>query len=493
IEKSSRFYNNDWNNFAPRVGFSWDPFGSGKTAIRGGYSIFFDRLIGATTSLVDGNTPGFASAPLVPDLPNATAGSDMRVRDNPAFPQQPSTPVLSPPATRGAAGVIFNPNLRTGYLQQWSLTVQREVAKNTVVEAGYLGNRGVKLFMDTDLSQPKIYGDFLTAYQQIQAFSASGTPVPAGNTLVRIFGTPAAAVTALNANSLAQGLIRNAASSTVDTSNNSKYAAAGLSQFYLRNYPQFNPLVYGDNSGRSYYDSFQFSVRRQVGAVRLTGNYTWSKSMDNISVDGNGFTEPIDNTNLALNRARADFDRPHVFTFSGIYTLPIGRGHRFGGDMPKWADSLLGGWDLGGLSIWESGPVMTVSSGRATNASGNNSWANFTGDRSIGDVSRQGNGVFFFTPADIANFSFPAAGFIGSSGRNAFRGPRYFNIDASLVKKFKLTERHSILFRAEAYNLINNVNFGTPGLSLATPASFGKISGVVSNARILQGALRYEF
>jgi hypothetical protein len=62
-----------------------------------------------------------------------------------------------------------------------------------------------------------------------------------------------------------------------------------------------------------------------------------------------------------------------------------------------------------------------------------------------------------------------------------------------MVKKFKLTEHQSINFRAEAYNLINNVNFGTPGLSLATPASFGKISGVVANARILQGALRYDF
>jgi hypothetical protein len=415
------------------------------------------------------------------------------------LPAQPGAPVLTLPPTRSTSVIVFNPNLRTGYVQQWSLTIQREIARNTVFEAGYLGNRGIKLFYNADLNQPRVYGDFLQSFQQIQAFIANGAAVPASNTLVKIFGTPQAAVSAIGQSTFTTGQLRIAADA-VDTSpvNFAKYAPAGISEYYLRNYPQYGQLVYGTNDGRSYYDSLQLSLRRQVGALRMTANYTRSKSLDNVvssltSGEGNGFSEPIDNYNEILGKGRSNFDLPNVFSFSGIYTLPIGKGHSFGGDMPRWANTLVGGWDVGGISIWESGLPFTVSSGRETGASLNNTWANYTGSRNIGSVSLQGGGVYYFTPAQIANFSFPAAGDIGNSGRNAFRGPRYFNIDLSLVKRFAITEKHSLVFRAEAYNLLNNVNFANPNLNISVPGTFGKISSVVGNARFMQMALRYEF
>jgi hypothetical protein len=500
IKKGAQWYNNDWNNFAPRFGFSWDPKGDGKMAVRGGFGIFYDRNIGSTANGVDGNTPGFTQS--VPVFPNVAAGSDVRISDNPALPAQPGAPVLTLPATRSTSAIVFNPNLRTGYVPQWSLTVQREIARNTVIEAGYVGNRGVKLYYNEDLNQPRIYGDFLQSFQQLQAYVANKSSVPpASNTLVRIFGSPDAAVTAIGSSTLTTGQVRLAAD-TVDQNNYTKYAAAGISQFYLRNYPQYFQLVEGTNDGRSYYNSFQLSLRRQVGALRMTANYTRSKSMDNVlstatSGEGNGFSEPIDNYNAALGRARSNFDIPNVFTFSSAYTLPVGKGHAFGADMPKWANTLVGGWDLGGLMIWDSGSPFTVVTSRLTGPSDQltttGDWANYTGSRNIGSVSLQGNGVYFFTPAQIANFSYPVAGDIGNSGRNAFRGPRYFNIDMSLVKRFAITEKHALVFRAEAYNVINNVNFANPGLNLAIPAGFGKISSVVGNARFLQMALRYEF
>src|SRR5438034_87336 len=82
------------------------------------------------------------------------------------------------------------------------------------------------------------------------------------------------------------------------------------------------------------------------------------------SFERDSFTRPIDNFNLRLNRARSDADRPHVFNSSVIYTLPVGRNRRFGGKWPRWLDSALGGWDTGGLAIWESGSVFSVRSGR---------------------------------------------------------------------------------------------------------------------------------
>ncbi len=490
LQRSTEWYKNDLNNFAPRIGLAYDPWGDGKTAVRFSYGVFYDRLIGATVSLVDGNTPGFSQA--VPVYPNSAAGSDVRVSDGIPLPQQPSAPVLRLPATRSTSVVVYNPKLRTGYVQQYSLTIQREMLRNTVVEVGYVGTRGTKMFMDVDYNQPRVYESFLTAFRELQAFRASGTAPSAANPLVRVFGSAAAAVSSLGASTIDQGAVATAAN-TLDRNNYTRYAAAGLSDYYLRNYPQFNQAIVGEHFGRSYYNSLQLSLRRQAGALRFGINYTFSKSMDNISVDGNGFTTPIDNFNLALNRARGDADRPHSLNLMSIYTLPIGRGRRLAGDAARWVDALIGGWDLGGLLIWQSGPVVTFSSGRQTGPYATNTWANYTGERNIGSITRKGDGIFFLTAEEIARFSFPVAGDIGSSGRNAFRGPRFFGIDLSLVKRFRITERHSVSFRAEAYNLLNNVNFGGMGASLVTPASFGKLSGTVGNPRIMQLALRYDF
>ncbi len=490
VQRSTEWYNNDYNNFAPRIGLAWDVRGDGKMAIRANWGLFYDRIIGAAISLTDGNTPGFSQA--VPVYPNNVTNGDVRVTDGIPLPQQPAAPVVLLPSTRSTSTVVFAPNLSTGYVQHYSLTIQREVLRNTVIEVGYVGTRGTKMFVDLNLNQARIYQDFLPAFRELQAFRASGAPVSAGNTLVRIFGSASAAISSIGASIIDQGTVGGAADS-MDRANYTRYAAAGLSDFYLRNYPQFNQVIMGTNDGRSYYNSLQLSLRRQAGAVRFNANYTFSKSMDNISVDGNGFTSPIDNFNLALNRGRGDYDRPHVFNYALVYTLPIGKGRRLAGNAPRWADSLIGGWDVGLTSIWQSGGVVTYSSGRATGPATINTWANYTGDRNIGAVARQGNGVFWLTPEQISAFSFPAAGQIGSSGRNAFRGPRFFNMDMSLTKRFRITEQHRVSFRAEAYTLLNNTNFGTLGTSLVTPASFGKLSGTVGNARILQLALRYDF
>jgi hypothetical protein len=490
VRRAGQLYGNDYNNFAPRVGFAWDVTGDGKTALRGNWGLFYDRLIGATATGVDGNTPGFAAPVNV--YPNRQPGSDVRVSDGIPQLQPPAAPLLRLPATRSTDVFLFAPSLRTGYVQHVSLTLQREIVRNTVVEGGYVGTHGVKLFMDVDVNQPRVYEDFLPAFRELQAFVARGTPVPASNTLVRIFGSAAEAVSRIGSGIIAQGAVGSAADS-LDRLYYSRYGTAGISDFYLRNFPQFNKVVLGTNDGRSYYDSFQLSLRRQAGALKLVANYTFSKSMDNISVDGQGFTSPIDNFNLRLNRARSDYDIPHAFNSAFIYTLPIGKGRRFLGGAPRWMDSAFGRWEVGLLTIWQSGRVLTYLSGRATGPSTNSSFVNYTADRNTGSVMRKGDGVYWLTQEEIGRFSYPTAGEIGTGGRNAFRGPRFFNVDMSLVKKFQVREQHAVSFRAEAYNLFNNVNFDAPNANLATPGSFGKIANTVGNARLLQMALRYDF
>lgn len=492
VTRSNAWYNTDRNNFAPRFGFAWDVKGDGKTAIRGSYGIFYDRAIGATVSAADGGTPGFSFTSQV--FPNQS-GTDLRAGSGIPTTPQPAAPVVRLPETRSFNVTVFDPNLKTGYVQSFSLSLQREIARNTIVEAAFVGNRGVKLFMQRDLNQPRIYESFLTDFREIQAFQANGAAPSAGNSLVRLYGTPATVLSTLGATNFSQNRVGTVVESLDRNAPNfNRYAGAGIPSTFLRNFPQFNRFQYGTNDGRSYFNSLQLSIRRNVGALRLTANYTFSRSLDNISVDANGFSNPIDNFNLGLNRARSDVDRPHVFNTAISYTLPVGKGKRFGADMGRALNTIVGGWDVGILSSWQSGTPYTVSSQRATAGYvTTNTWANFSGtDRNIGAVDRRGDGVYYLQPGSNAQFIAPAAGAIGNSGRNAFRDSRYFNIDASLIKKFAITERHVVTFRAEAYNALNNVNFTGLQTNIDNPASFGRFSSTTA-ARIMQMALRYDF
>jgi hypothetical protein len=497
LQPVKQYYKTDYNNFAPRFGFAYDVTGEGKTAIRGNYGIFFDRTLGASVSSTDGNTPGFAQS--VQTFPNAN-GTDIRVSDGLAniLPGQPAAPVLTLPDTRSTTITLYNPNLRTGYVQQFGMNVQRQLLRNTVLEVGYVGGRGVKLFLQRDLNQQQVYGAFLNAFKEYQAYvpngSATGPTPSANNLLTKIFGSPAAVLTAVGASNFTNGAL-SAAATAVDRNNYTKYAAAGIPDNFLRKYPQYNQVLFGTNDGRNYYDSLQVSVRRSTGSLHVTANYTFSKSLDNISAEGNGYTAPIDSYNLKLNKGVSDFNHPHSFNGSALYTLPIGRGKRFGGGMPRWADAFIGGWDVGTLFVLQSGSPFSVLGSYATGpGSGLTSYALFSGtDRNLGSVSRRGDGVFYFSPAEAGLFSVNRIpGYVGNAGRNAFIGPSYFNEDASVVKRFRITERHAVTFRAEAYNMFNKANFVNPGTNLLTPATFGKISST-QPARIMQAALRYDF
>ena len=495
IKKGGQWYKNDWNNFAPRFGMAWDPKGDGKMAVRANYGWFYDRIIGSVTSGVDGGTPGFSQSVTV--FPNQVAGSDLRIADGLTPPAQPAAPVLTLPATRSTSVTVFNPNLRTGYVQMWGLNIQRQIIRDTVIQVGYLGNHSIKMFMNQDIDQIHTNPTALAAFNEIATNYNNGTlaNVSPNNVFVKILGSASTAASTLGTSNLQTAQYNNGVNNVEQMSGvQAKYAAAGVSEYFLRNYPQFLQLIYGTNAGSAFYHSFQFSVHHKTKSYNIGANYTFSKSLDNMSAEGNGFTDVMDNYNLGLNKGRSDFDRPHVFNLSGLYTLPIGTGHAVGGNMPKWANTLVGGWDVGGLVIWESGGVMTASSGRYTaNSWGVSSWDNYTGSRNIGSVMRRGDGVYFIDPTLISNFAFPAAGDYGNAGRNTFRGPRFFNVDASLVKSFAITEKKRVIFRAEAYNLLNNVDFGNPSLAIATPSTFGKISGVVNNPRLLQGALRFNW
>ena len=507
IQPSTNWYKTDWNNLAPRIGFAWDMFGDGKTALRGNYGMFYDRVIGATVSLADGNTPGFqasntvfvqTSTPSSIGCGSAPQG-DVRLSDCVPVPAQPAAPVLTLPVTSKTTSIVlFNPDLATGYVHQYSLGIQRELFPNTIVDLSYLGARGVKLFMNRDFNQVQLSPTFRQAFTELQAFNSKGTPVSAGNMLVKVYGSAAAAVKALGSTTLNQGLAGSAANTVDRNALNSlaKYSAAGLSPFIFRNYPQFNEVVLGTNDGRSYYDALTFSIRRYAGSLRVNANYTYSHSIDNISVDGNGFTSPIDNFNVLSNKGSGDADHRHSFNGSVIYSLPFGTGKRFGSGWSHWLDTIAGGWELGNLVVVQDGQVYSISSNRTTFSNLVNSRINYTGSKA-GSVTYNADGtVAFYNAGQVAAMTtgaaFPVAFDFGNSGRNAFRGPGYFDIDTSLVKRFRITEHQALTFRAEAYNLLNHSNFSNPSVNVSNPATFGQFSAT-RNPRTMQLTLRYDF
>src|SRR5262249_37339355 len=140
-------------------------------------------------------TPGFASTQVV--LPNSQPDSDHRLNDGIPVPVAPAAPLLLPPAQRTEVAAVFHPRLRTGYVQQYTVSLQREIARGFAAEAAWVGTRGIKLLHQTMPNQRRINGDFLDAFRELQASRSQGKMPPPANTLVRLFGSPQAAVTAI--------------------------------------------------------------------------------------------------------------------------------------------------------------------------------------------------------------------------------------------------------------------------------------------------------
>jgi hypothetical protein len=189
----------------------------------------------------------------------------------------------------------------------------------------------------------------------------------------------------------------------------------------------------------------------------------------------------------------AKYDRRHIFTYSGIYELPFGKGKRMA--THGVGSALLGGWQLNGLWTWESGLPMSFSaSSTSLNAPGNSQFPNVVAPVQI--LGNEGPGTNWFS---ISSFANPPAGTIGNAGRNILHGPRLFSINGSVFRRFSLRERMKLEFRAEAYNLTNTPQFDLPDTTLGD-AAFGQITTAQGNQavkvnlnRSLQGSLRLTF
>lgn len=431
-------------NFQPRLGFAWQFLP--KTVLRGGYGITYLPTSGIYVGL---DRSGFSlNTPLVSSLDGGFTPNETLA--NP-FPNGKLNPIGSSQGALSLLGQGISGNLRDikrGYAQQWGLSLQREILKGWLVEAGYMGNRGVQL-------PGRRTFDYLP--QQYQSL---------GTQLQQLVDNPFFGTVASN---LALGQRQVTRATLLDT------------------YPQFAGASGYATLADSIYHAATLRVEKRFSqGLSLLLAYTFSKLIDNNLGDGgSGFSESGDNgirnwDNIAAERSVSSNDLPQRLVISASYEIPISK------SAPKVVRAVAGGWQLNTITSFQSGNVISINqNGTAFGSSkpdavGNPSAANPTIDGWLNRAAFQNSPAFTF----------------GNVGRNLprTRTDGLNNIDFSLLKSFTLLERFKFQFRAESFNLFNTPTFGNPNGNIDSGA-FGTITGLAANSgpRNIQLGLKLYF
>jgi len=544
---NGELYKPDRNNFAPVVGFAWDPFKNGKMSVRGGYRVSYFQ---STFNTIDGTLDD--NEGLVLTTTRAINTGFLRN----GFAQAP-LPTLSIPApqsiqTNSTVDIrAFDEDLKTPYLHDFNFGVQYEIFKKTSLEIRYVGNRGRKLYRGYDVNEVNIFARdtntgqtfldaFLIAQNNLKASRAAGAgdnfgynPAVAGSQQNPLFQnvlffqfpaefTNANFITRLDQNRVgdfADYVSRIRLISTNPTTNQAIanprgalfYEAVRRGQLPI-NFFRANPAVRGaqlfTNGSTSQYDGLQIELMRRLSSgLRVQANYTYSKGLSDF-IGSTGDT----NSFLTLRDTRREyvqFNNTHQFSANFIYRLPFGRRQKFFRDVKGIPSYLVSGWQIGSIIRYTSGDPLSIISGRGTYNRDDRSASNtadlsnnFSGNfQDLFGVQSNSNGVYYINPnvapgstgnASEVIFTNPQPGTIGSTPLSSFYGPKNFNVDFSVLKRTRINERFNVEFRAEIFNILNTVNFDNPETDINSP-NFGRISNTVGRPRLMQFALRLNF
>ncbi len=396
-------------NPAPRFGFAYDPFGDGKTAIRGAYGMFFEMTNGneSNTESLEGSPPLVLSATQynISGYTNIGGGGVA------------SYPPLTPTS--------IQTKVRWPYMQQWHLDVQRELARDTVATVSYVGSKGTHLTDQRDLNQlqatPISQNPYLPGQAMTAADCSNGT----------VNGVTPAGQAAINFN-----------------------VACGADPNPYRSFRGFGTIVGLEDQANSSYNALQVSVRRTAGRAQLSLAYTLSHSIDDSSDRGDA--NFVNSFNLAQTRASSNFDQRHLLNISGIYDLPLFQHTGF-------LHSALGGWQVSGLLTFQTGTPFSVLNGAygpgVGNGVGTGSFVDIIGDPNASPSVREVNGISGPLLYNPAAFAAPRGLTFGDAGRNILRNPSRTNIDMGLFKRFAIHEQRAVEFRAEGFNVLNHTQF----------------------------------
>jgi len=283
--------------------------------------------------------------------------------------------------------------------------------------------------------------------------------------------------------------------------------------FFMPNPNAFAVDVIGNNSWSTYH-GLQMELRRRLrNGIYFQTNYTFSKSLTDFEGAQANFQGYLDNTaGDVLEKKRANFDVTHVIKGNFIYEVPIGRGKRFlnggSGIGHSILDGIIGGWQAGGILQWRSGRPISIISSRGTlnraARSGNNTvMSTLTNEqlkKLVGNFRDAQGRPTIFDPklvgtdgrASLEFFTNPAPGTLGTLALTPVSGPGYFNLDANILKNFRISEGKSLTFRAEAFNMFNTVNFNVGETHNINSTTFGRVTNTF-DPRILQVSLKFGF
>ena len=476
---SSWYKRQNLDAIAPRLGIAWAPKGSTTTVVHAGYGIAFDSIPTYASAAAANTVPGLvytctATTYGVASTPGCgTVSSTARLASG--FPQLLPTPSVVPssglsptPQIYGSAPnvVVFDQNLKVATVHQWNLTVQRELPWGFVLQTGYVGNRGERLYSQTNLNQITATPAVLTNFAAMQSNYAKGckpdgTGCPAGVTSTPVPYVTSGVLTStfVNSSTTITDIQQNGAGNFAGRIEQTTLAA------HLRANQQFSNIIMISNKADSVYHSWQTTVRKRYSnGLLMNYSFTYGKAIDDMSGDPVGTSynpstsTAIDSNNLRADRGRSDFDQRRVSVLTWIYELPVGKGKRFMNTNNPVLQSIFGGWQLQGFNSNQSGEPFSVTSGANTYQFGANSRAALSNGAMApsSDLKPGALGPVFFT--STAGFQLAAAGTTGI-GRNTFQGAAFWDMDGAFSKNFSVKEKAKVNIRLEAFNALNHPNF----------------------------------
>jgi len=439
VANSAFTQNNAKLLFAPRIGLAWDPFGNGKTAVRAGFGTYYS-IIDALSFQLNSVPPTNGSV----SYSNVSLFSALPV--TPGVPPAPQcSPTVPAPCTTFAP-VGVQPDAKTPTVEEWNFTIEQQLDRNTALRVSYVGSHGYHGLLSVDPN---------SIPAQICASTggciAGGTP-----------GTTKSTVP--------QG---------------AQYIPVGT-----RPNPYLSGGFFWYTEGNSSYNALQTDVTRRLNhGLEVRANYTWSKNLDmNSGPTGaqaqNQAQMILDRNDLPLDWGPSALNVTSQASISARYALPFGK-----------TSKLFGGWQVNGIATLLTGFPFTplVGSNRSGDGDTRNPDRPSLNPAFSGPILRDSPNQWFNPNA----FILPAAGTFGNLGRGTFVGPGLADLDMSLFKTTAVSEKMSLQFRAEFFNVLNHANFNSPNTTVfssgAVSASAGLITASSTTSRQIQLGLKLIF